>query len=61
MIANNVTPSFLVNGMLTIAGKDTTATTHLDTFDLGTAQNYQQQNPQMVQTMNQLQEIDAFP
>lgn len=56
-IANSVTPPLLFNGMLTIAGKDTTAATHLDTFDLNTAQNYQPQNQAMVQNMWQLQEL----
>ena len=59
-IAMSTVPSFLLNGMLTIAGSHTTAMTHLDAFDINTAQNYQQ-TPQMNQMMYQLQQVDAFP
>ena len=50
----------MFNGMLTIAGKDTSVITHLDTFDLNTIQNYQPQNQVMMQNMWKLQEIQAF-
>ena len=57
MIANSASPPLLFNGMLTVAGKDTSVMTHLDTFDLNIIQNYQPQNQVMAQNMWKLQEM----
>ena len=59
-IAANVVPPLLYNGMLTIAGRDTSAITHLDNFNLDTTQNYQVQDPVWNQQLLKLQEIEAF-
>ena len=59
-IAANVVPPLLYNGMLTIAGRDTSAITYLDNFNLDTTQNYQVQDPVWNQNLLKLQEIEAF-
>ena len=59
-IAANVVPPLLYNGMLTIAGRDTSAITYLDNFNLDTTQNYQVQDPIWNQNLLKLQEIEAF-
>ena len=60
MIAASVVPPLLYNGMLTIAGRDTSAITHLDNFNLDTTQNYQVQDPVWNQNLFKLQENEAF-
>jgi len=59
-IAASVAPPLLYNGMLTIAGKDTSTITHLDNFNLDTTQNFQAQDPVLNQNLMKLQEIEAF-
>jgi hypothetical protein len=53
-------PPLLLNGMLTLAGKDTSVMTNLDTFDLNIVQNYSVNNPQSYQNMAQYIQLDAF-
>ena len=60
MISLSATPPLLVNGMLTIAGRDTSVTVQLDTFDLNQVPNYQPQNQEMMQNMWKYQEMEVF-
>ena len=54
-ICNNILPPLLYNGMLTIAGRDTSVITHLDSFNLDATENYQPQNATMSNHLMQLQ------
>ena len=56
-IANNMLPPLLYNGMLTIAGRDTSVIANLDNFNLDATQNYQPQNQAMNHNLMQLQEL----
>ena len=59
-ICNNILPPLLYNGMLTIAGRDTSVITHLDSFNLDATENYQPQNATMSNHLMQLQQMEAF-
>ena len=59
-ISLSVFPPLLFNGMLTIAGKDTSVVANLDTFNLDVVPNYQPQNQEMSQNMMKFQELEVF-